>query len=147
MNKKRVKEEVVKIQEGVVDDLKKMVDNMRESADIDEEDTIDMEDFSHQEELNDMAQRIAIQLKRAEGELNYVRAISLERQNTITTGSLVETNHYFFYVSIPCHPFEIDGKRVIGLANDAPIFFALKDKKEGDRFTFANNEYEVKSIS
>ena len=110
MDKAKVKAQVEQIQSEVIKDLEQAYARDVTSADIDETETKDPEDFSHQGELNEMARRIELRLKNSQDELKYLQKLSSEARDTVGEGALVETNKYVFFVAIATHPFEIGGK-------------------------------------
>ena len=146
MDKAKVKAQVEQIQSEVIKDLEQAYARDVTSADIDETETKDPEDFSHQGELNEMARRIELRLKNSQDELKYLQKLSSEARDTVGEGALVETNKYVFFVAIATHPFEIGGKTVVGISTEAPIYFAMRDRKAGDDFVFADKSYKILSV-
>jgi len=147
MNKAKVKERVEQIQSEVIRDLEQAYARDATSADIDETETKDPEDFSHQGELNEMARRIELRLKNSQDELKYLQKLGDDVIESVGEGALVETDKYVFYVAIATHPFKIDGKTVVGISTEAPIYLAMRDKQAGESFVFADNTYKILNVN
>jgi hypothetical protein len=146
MDKAKTKREIEDIQQGVIDDLIISRNRMKTAADIDENETKDPEDLSRQNELGSMATRLKFMLQKAKDDLEFLKGIPLETGDTIKEGSLVITDGYVFYVGIAVHPFDIEGKHVVSISTDAPIYVVMRDKKAGDSFNLAGKAYQVEAV-
>lgn len=146
MDKVKVKQHIVKIQAAVVADLEKAFSRDLASADIDETETKDPEDYSHQTELNEMARTQELRLQRSKLDLRYIEDLPLEKNDLVEEGALVETETYHFYIGIAVHPFKIDGKQIAGISMESPIYRAMQGRTEGESFTYNDNRYTIKSI-
>ena len=146
MNKEAIRQEIEKIQQGIIDDLEQSRERLETAADIDENEPIDPEDFSRQNELGNMATRLKFMLQKANHDLEHLQRIPLETGPEISEGSLVITDSYVFYVGIAVHPFDIDGKHVVSISPEAPIYVAMRGKKEGDSFALAGKTYLIDKV-
>ena len=146
MDKALVKEKIIELQSKVVEELQQAYSRDIVSADIDETETKDPEDFSHQGEWNEMARRLELHLQNARDSIEYLNKLSLETLTEVGEGSLVETDKFVFFVSIATHPFKIDGKTVVGISTEAPIYHAMREKQAGDSFAFGDKQYSIVSV-
>jgi len=71
---------------------------------------------------------------------------SIEPNEEIQLGDVVETDKGNFFVAVPADEFTIEGVSYRGISAESPLFQALKGKKNGDsvvindnRFTLVNN--------
>jgi len=146
MDKANTKSEIEEIQQGVIDDLITSRNRMKVAADIDENETTDPEDLSRQNELGTMATRLKFMLQKAKDDLAFLKGIPLETGEVVTEGSLVITDGYVFYVGIAVHPFDIEGRHVVSISTDAPIYVVMRDKKAGDAFNLAGKTYQIEAV-
>ena len=147
MDKANIKREIEKIQQGVIDDLITSRNRMKTAADIDENETKDPEDLSRQNELGTMATRLKFMLQKAKDDLKFLQSIPLDTGSSVAEGSLVITDGYVFYVGIAVHPFDIEGKHVVSISTDAPIYVVMRDKKTGDSFDLAGKTYQIQAVN
>ena len=147
MNKDEVLQAVAVQLENNVRELSESLEGYRESSDLDEGDTKDMEDFSQQSEQKEMQYRMQIQLDQAEGALARLREFSGEAIDEAKTGALVETDQNWFFLGISFPGVQIDGNEVLGLSTESPAFMAMHGKAKGDTFTVGNNTHKIRSIS
>jgi hypothetical protein len=143
MDKAKTKREIEKIQQGVIDDLIISRERMKTAADIDENETTDPEDLSRQNELGTMATRLKFMLQKANDDLEFLQKIPLQTGDSVTEGSLVITDGYVFYVGIAVHPFDIEGRHVVSISTDAPIYAVMRDKMAGESFDLAGKTYQI----
>ncbi len=147
MDKAKTKSEIERIQQGVIDDLIISRNRLKAAADIDENETTDPEDLSRQNELGTMATRLKFMLQKAKVDLDFLKDIPLETGDAVTVGSLVVTDGYVFYVGIAVHPFDINGKHVVSISTDAPIYVVMRNKKAGDSFDLAGRTYHIVTVT
>lgn len=147
MNKTDVRNELLNHQMMIVADLNKMVQQLRDSADIDEESTVkDIDDFARANEDNEKRQNLEMTLRQAENDLELLKNIEIGESDRVSLGAIVETENKLFYVSIPSTSFELDGKHFIGISTHAPIYLAMKDKKIGEQFQIGKYTYKIIAI-
>ena len=144
--KKEVIELVIEQQNKLVEHLKTAVDELHTGADIDEEDTIDPEDFSHQTETGDMMLRMKQQLAEAQRDLEQIHNLDQDPSEHVQAGTLVQTDKMNFLVCIPTKPFDFKGKKTLGISTEAPLYKAMLNKVKGDKFTFGDDEYTVENV-
>ncbi len=121
-------------------------DATKVKLDIDEEDIIDSDTRSHQSQSTFDEHRVNEQLERAEADLEHLRSIPNEPADIIKEGALIETNNLLLYVGIITKTITEDGKEIIGISTDAPIFKTLVGQKKGFQFKLANSDCSILSI-
>jgi hypothetical protein len=147
MEKQVVKTELAHIQSQLIEDLNAQIAPKTAAADMDEADTKDPEDFSQQSYYTDFALELKVQVAKAQEALNMLEHISVLNKNTeVTVGSLVFTEKLVFFISIGSEPFEIDGRMVVGLSPQAPLYTVMRGKKVGEKFAYGRNSYTILDI-
>lgn len=147
MIKSRIKQKLIEIQEQIINDLKERVNAHYELVDLDDNDTLDPEDYSHQNESSDMEQLLSQQLEKAKQDLAKINSIDFSNKTKIELGSVVQTNHFSFIIGVSTLPFQIENKNFIGISTNAPIYSAMIGKKENETFTYSNNSYHIVAIN
>jgi transcription elongation GreA/GreB family factor len=66
--------------------------------------------------------------------------------DTILIGSLIETNHGHFYLSVGLGKIDIDSTSIFAIAPNSPIGSALLGKKTGDQLNLNGREYKILSV-
>jgi len=146
IKKASVHEALIQHQNDIIIELEEYLKGYHTALDIDEEDTKDMDDLARQDSASDMLHNIELQLHQAKNDRLKLNKILPIRTEAITVGSLVITENYKFYISIPNHSFKVEKEEYIGIASDSPLYLFMKGKKEGDRFSFNKKDYLIKKV-
>lgn len=119
----------------------------RESADLDEEATRNLDDLSQQAEDNDMQMRIKTQALRVQENIAWLDANAMISRDRVEPGALVETKNkwFFFGIALPTG-IEAEGKQVIGVSEAAPIYSYLEGKKKGDTMDIGEEKLKIMGI-
>jgi hypothetical protein len=147
MNKESLQQKLIELQRLAVEELKEKVEATRSVVDIDDNDTIDPEDLSHQTESAELKHLFDQQLIKAEGELESLKRIDFSKKEIAIPGAVVSTESFHFLLGFAAIPFEFEGKRIVGVSVDSPIYPEIRGKKAGDTFTYSNTSYTIKEIN
>lgn len=95
-----------------------------------------------------------IELEQAGKQLNEVekliqnfKQLNFETTKHVKLGSLVETENFYFFVSIPLGKIEITSKPIYCIGIQAPITQTILGKKVGESITFNKQTSLILSIS
>jgi len=65
----------------------------------------------------------------------------------IENGALIDTEDLYIFIGISLQQFELNGKKVLTISEQAPIYNTIKDKNIGDKITIGSTENTIVSIS
>ncbi len=147
MNKDRIIKDIVTHLEATIKDINTAYQANAGAADIDEESVLDKEDYSHQNEATDMKLAFKEKLIHAKNELNFVQGHAEQSFTEAKPGAIIQSDHEVFYLGIAFKSFEMEGIKVFGVSQEAPIYYELMDKREGDTFEINGQQHIIKSIS
>lgn len=147
MNKENLKKVLLAMHENTVSELQEKVDTTHSIVDIDEDDTHDPDDYSHQYESGELEQLMRTQLNKAKKSLDFLKTIDFSEKTSAEMGAYVETNKFNFFVGFASVPFDVEGKHIIGVSANSPIYTVMLGKKEGDDFSYNGVNYEIISIN
>ena len=145
--KQQVKEYIINDQKQRISELKQLLDNIQAQSDIDEASVIDPEDLTRQSEATDMRLIQQTRLVEAEDELLFMETISNDSTEKVGLGNLVTTDTFVYYIGMPCQPFQLGGKDVVGISTHSPIYASMVGKEKGDKFSFNDNTYSIIDIA
>ncbi|SFI38611.1 hypothetical protein [Halpernia frigidisoli] len=146
MNKKEVLESIIKEQQSVIENLQESVDRYKTASDLEENSASDPDELSHQTEAKDMQLRFEQLHSEAKNNLNLLESEKENSYEEIENGSLIETENFFFFVGISVPSFDLNGKQVISVSEEAPIFKEMQGKKAGDEFKMGDTDYKILDI-
>ena len=78
MNKSTLKDRLIEIQKSVIYEINEKIITTHSMVDVDESDTIDPEDLSHQTESMFIEQLFNVKLKKAENDLQLLYKINFD---------------------------------------------------------------------
>jgi hypothetical protein len=147
MNKNEVIKSIIKEQNVVISNIENSVSRYKNASDIDENDSVDPEDFSHQDEAKEMQLRYEQILVQAKTNLDFLETYKDKETTKIELGSLIETEDLYIFIGISLQQFMLNGKNVIAISEDAPIYKSIKEKTIGEKITIGTIENSILSIS
>lgn len=147
MNKNEVIKSIIKEQNVVISNIENSVSRYKNASDIDENDSVDPEDFSHQDEAKEMQLRYEQILVQAKNNLDFLETYKDKETTKIELGSLIETEDLYIFIGISLQQFMLNGKNVIAISEDAPIYNSIKEKTIGEKITIGTIENSILSIS
>lgn len=147
MNKHKLQQKLVELQLESIGEIKEKIAAAHAGADIDESDTIDPEDLSHQTEAIEMKNLFQQQLIKAENDLETLKKIDFSTKENAVPGALISTENFHFFLGFATVPFDFEGKRIVGVSVESPIYPEIKGKKTGDTFEFSEKKYTIIEIN
>jgi hypothetical protein len=146
MNKEALFQEMKEQKNRLILELKENVKSAKNMVDLDESDTIDPEDLSHQFEGGEIQHLFEEQLFRAEEDLLNLKHIDFSHKDRVQPGAVVYTETFNFIIGIPSMPFQFNDKQYVGISTESAIFNQMKGKQKGDVFTHASKSYRINEI-
>jgi hypothetical protein len=147
MNKESIKTTIFQTQESIISELSEKIETSHSMVDVDEGDTLDPEDYSHQYESGEIENLMKVQLAKAKQNLTQLKSIDFSKKDTVTPGAIVQTPRFNFFIGLATVPFDADGLHIVGISIDSPIYSVMNGKKEGDKFSFSGIDYEITKIN
>lgn len=144
--KEEIRNQIIEIQKRELKGLQQMLKTYSEAADLDEESTLDPEDFSQQNQNFESADNLSKRITRAKQMLDGFLNLPVEGYDKAEPGALVLTRSLNFYIGISVAQFTYEGKVYFGLNTDAPIYSALEGARAGDDVVFNGQEYKISEI-
>ena len=145
MNKQDIKTACIKNQKEIIHDIEELMSEHMSLADIDENETKDVEDFSHQDESTEMVMNLKVRLARAKSEFEILQSLPNTPSESIALGAIAQTDMGFFYISIPSKMVYQENK-IHCISTAAPFYASIKGKKVGDEFIFNNETHKIVAI-
>jgi hypothetical protein len=127
-------------------ELKDNVRSAHSMVDLDEIDTIDPEDLSHQNEGIELQRLFEEQLNRAEEDLLRLKHLDTTHKVEVLPGAVVFTENFNFIVGIPALPFQFDNTEFVGISTESAIYGQMKGKHVGEQFKHAEKNYTINQI-
>jgi len=146
VDKFQLQKEMLSMYETIIHDLKAEL-NLKESlANIDEDNTLDPEDYSNQTVSKEMKMLLQKQLDKALYDFEKVKKMDFSEKSEAVVGALVTTDMFNFILGVATTPFLFGNMQIVGVSTEAPIFSSLLGRKVGDSFQFSGNQYNINQV-
>lgn len=146
IDKNALKKVMISNYEHIIAELKEELATKKGSSDLDENDTLDPEDYSTQTVSNVMVDLLQEQIAKTKKDLERIQQIDFSPKEEAMVGAIVTTDMFNFFLGVATVPFLYEHKQIVGVSVSAPIFVNIKGKKVGDTFTFSGHLYTIHSI-
>ena len=147
MNKTLLALEIVAELQAYIQQIENSVKRFKIATDLDDNDTLDPEDYVRQSEAAEMQLRYEQLLRQAKEMETFMLEHEQKEYTIILPGALVETEMYYIYVGISIPSFKWDDKTVITLSEKAPAYAKMRGKKAGDTIELGAKRHKILAIS
>lgn len=146
IDKIQLQQAMLTMYETIIHELKEELKAKDTLANIDEDNTLDPEDYSHQTESREMKMLLQKQLDKALLDYEKVKNIDFSEKQEAGVGALVTTDMFNFILGVATTPFLFGNMQVVGVSTEAPIYRNLLGRKVGDSFQFSGNQYNINNV-
>lgn len=144
--KEQIKNQIIEIEMSDLNGLREMYASYKESADLDEESTLDPDDYSQMNQSQESALGLEVRINRQKQMIDSFLNLDFGSKEKVEPGALVLTETLNFFIGITANMFDFEGKKYIGLNVEAPIYSALEGAKAGDLVEFNGLKYSIKEV-
>ncbi len=146
ITKEALKEGLAHELDIVIADLLEEMDSLHKGVDLDEEDTLDPEDFSHQTEAGDLERSHEQRLNQSREKRERLEKLPIQELSEVGIGAVVETKDHTFFISVASRAFEVNGRTITPLSTQAPLYEELVGSKVGDTITLGEKKEVITRI-
>jgi hypothetical protein len=146
MNRKDILDKIQHSLEKNLAELNQAVNDYESASNIDEGDALDPEDFSQQSEFKEMQMRMQIQLDQVNAQLERLEELANKKVSAIEAGAIVETKQNLIFIGVSFPAITVDGKELLGITTETPIYASLKGKAKGDTIKLGKEELTIMAI-
>lgn len=146
MEKEEIYQLIVKQQENAIEELRRYLESIEEVSNLDENSSLDVEDFARQNEAMDMVMRTRMQLEKAANDLEKLNEYIQMEFDEVVVGALVETNSLWLMIGVPVMTSKAGDKNLMGITAESPIYRAMVGKKKGAKVEVNGHEHEIVNV-
>ena len=146
MKREEILNRIIEEHNNVIENLKNTVNRFNSESDLDENDTLDPDDFARQNEAKDLQMRYKQMLDLEEYAHRFILNEKEVNHTEVGEGAVLETELNFFFLGISIPHFTFEGKELFCITKESAIYKKLNNKKVGDSFEMGNKNFEIKNI-
>lgn len=146
MKKEEILQLVTRQMEGNIQELNNSLENYQAASDIDEGDTIDLEELSQQSETKEIQRQLQTQRDIAQAGLELLTDFAGAASTSARSGALLETDKNWFLLGISIPAVQVGDKELLGVSPESPAYSVIIGKTKGEKFKLGNNSYTILGI-
>lgn len=132
-------------QEALIDQYNQRLDDVKAEAYNNTETPSQTDEGSDSPE--EFLQTLNQELNFARAELEVLRSIDAsDPAEQVERGAVVITNLRTFFIGVSTEGLEIDGQKIFGMSEHAPIYSHMRGLHKGDSFEYNTTKYEIADI-
>ena len=112
MDKAKILSAIIDEQEKVINNLKASIERYKQESNMDEDNTLDPDDYARQNEAKDMQLRYENMLKSAKHNLKFLEDSKTKINDKIEAGTVIETDKTYIFVGVSFPIFKYAEKDV-----------------------------------
>lgn len=147
MIKQSILQQIEQTLRNNINEITNALNDYEASANLDEGDTMDPEDYSQQSEARELKMQMQIQLDQARNQLTRLQGFSQKESTQAEPGALVTTDKNLFFVGLSLSSMGIDGKDLYCISTESPAYTAVRGKSAGDHFDIGKETHTILSVS
>ena len=135
----------LKKQQELIDNFTQRVEDVKaEAYDMNETPSQTDEGSNSPEEF---LQTLGSELDFVRSELEVLRAIDpSDAAVHVERGAVVVTNQRTFFIGVSIEGIEVDGHKIFGMSEHAPLYSLMKGLHKGDSFEYNKTKYQIEDI-
>lgn len=137
---------IIAHQKQLVQNLQKSLETYDTTTDLDEESTIDLDDQSHQADVQDLKLEMNQKLQMEQEDYIFIRSLQLREVKCVEEAAIVETKEAYFFIGFTFAPIDMENKKIFGVSLEAPVYQHNEGKKEGDYLILGNQKQKILNI-
>lgn len=146
MDKKEIISNIIEEHQKTIENLENSINKYTQASDLDEDNTLDPEDYSHQNEAEEIKHRFEQMVIQEKKNKEILSDFTTKSCQSIEPGAFVDLGELYLFMGISIHPFTINDINVHTISEDAPIYSLLKGKTIGDEIVLGSSTYSIKNI-
>lgn len=132
-------------QQELIDHFNQRVEDVKAEAYNNNETPSQTDEGSNSPE--EFLQTLGQELDFVRAEMEVLRSIDPANMATqVERGAVVVTNHRTFFIGVSSEEIEIDGQKIFGMSDHAPLYAHMRGLHKGDSFEYNKTRYEINDI-
>lgn len=146
MNKQDLKAAMLKNEHTKVSVLEAQINKFVANTNRLNDDVVDLDDKSHDEQLNVDHQILDKQVHNHEAHQQQLAKMPFNPSTKVELGAVVKVNDNYVVISVADGSFKYDNKDFLAISTDAPLYKCMEGKNVGESCSFNDSEFKINAI-
>ncbi len=147
MNKQIVKQTMLSLEAGELESAREKYREYVGSARLDRSEPIEDDEQAQAELASDLSEALDDTVHAYTDKIEKLAAIDFGPKSKVEEGAVVKLDGRFFVIAVSTGKFRCDGRDLIGISREAPIYAALEGKRAGDAISFNGRELVIEEVA
>jgi hypothetical protein len=132
-----------------IEEQERLIDNYNQRLEEVQTDAYTHQDSPSQDEETsttklDLITTLEEQLGFVKLEMSILDAIDADDQlDVVGRGAVVVTDKRTFFIGVSSEEVDVDGRKIFGMSEKAPLYALMKGLRKGGEFAFKNTTYKI----
>lgn len=146
MDKNRVKEALIALEHETIEESTTSLESFLEANQLDRNGVIDLDAQAQYRESRELTEQLHEQVHSHEEHLEVIDKISFEPTKVIQPGAVFRVNDRWMVIAVTKPHFVFNGKDMMAISTEVPLYECLEGKSVGDQFSFNEVDYTINEI-
>jgi transcription elongation GreA/GreB family factor len=147
MNKQIVKQTMLSLTARDLESAREKYLEYVESARLDRSEPIENDEQAQAELASDLSEAFDDAVHSHSDKIEKLSTIDFGPKNRVEEGAVVKLGGRFFVIAVSTGKFACDGKDIMGISTQAPIYVELEGKQVGDTISFNGRELVIEEVA
>lgn len=145
ISKTAILDACLKKQQDLIDHFAQRIDEVNAETQGNTEPPSQTDEGSSSSE--DMLELMGQELIFVRSEMEVLRSIDPENSaDHVERGAVVVTDQRIFFIGVSSEEIEVEGVKVFGMSDKAPLYSHMRGLKTGDSFQFNTTKYHIEDV-
>jgi transcription elongation GreA/GreB family factor len=147
MNKQIVKQTMLSLEARDLESASEKYQEYVASARLDRSEPIENDEQAQAELASDLSEAFDDTVHSHSDKIEKLSAIDFGPKSKVEEGAVVKLGGRIFVIAVSTGKFVCDGKEIMGISTQAPIYAELEGKRAGDTISFNGRQLVIDDIS
>ena len=132
MDKSALKQRMIELETRELEDSMENYRAYLAEAQTDPTEPVDIGDHSQKENAGELAEAFDSPVRAHERKIEAIKTIDFGPKDSVEPGAVIQLGQRLFVVSVATDSFDCEGKTLMGISTEAPVYLALEGMEAGD---------------
>lgn len=147
MDKQRVRRAMLELELHQYEASREAYFGYVSSARLDRTEPVENDELAQAALARDLSEAFDVPLHVHSDKIATLRRIDFGPKTSVEEGAIVKVGGRLFVVAVATDRFSCDGRQLMGISTEAPIYAAIVGKKAGESCSFNGREIEIEAVS
>ena len=146
MDKAIIRDRLLGLEAHELQDTREAYASFVAEAHVDASQAFDVQDASKAVQARNLSEAFDGPIHDQQHKIDLLERIDFGPKTTVVPGAVVKLDGHYFVIGVATGPFVCEGRTLMGLSTEAPIYEELADRHEGEQFVFRGRQHRIQEV-